>query len=185
MSTLHKAEIREAGRMNSFIYQISPKTAIHLPGDRLVRGNQPVRPGDTPPVVGLVVTPEEVAAVANIRCMEDLRNAEVHRFGKYHSEVYVPPKAFFKQGIERPDRLQARRRPFTPDSRRMASVLEMQGVAAAEEFFNEQMEKLEAQFKAGKTDYQRLAEEPELAAAVPSRRRTARGVVDFGDLVQA
>ena len=186
MSTLHKAEIREAGRMNSFIYQISPKTAIHLPGDRLVRGNQPVRPSETPPVVGLVVTPEEVAAVANITCMEDLRNAEVHRFGKYHSEVYVPPKAFFKQGIERPDRSQARRRPFTPDARGMASVVELQTLAQADEFFETAMQELEAKHAAGKTHYQMLAEEPdEAAAAPPARRRTAHGVVDFGDVVQA
>ena len=74
MSTLHKAEIREAGRMNSFIYQTSPKTAIHLPGDRLVRGNLPVRPaGSHTTVVGLEPTREEVAAVENITCLEDLR----------------------------------------------------------------------------------------------------------------
>jgi len=182
MSTLHKAEIREAGRMNSFRYQTTPMTAIHLPGDRLVRGNLPVRPaGSHTTVVGLEPTREEVAAVENITCLEDLRT-----LGRYHPQVYVPPPSFFKPGTVRPDRLQARRRPFTPDSRRMASVLELQSVAAAEEFFNEQMQKLEEQFKAGKTDYQRLAEEPEQAAAVPStRRRTARGVVDFGDLVQA
>ena len=176
--------------MNSFIYQISPKTAIHLPGDRLVRGNQPVRPGDTPPVVGLVVTPEEEAAVVNIRCLEDLRNLETTRFGQYHSQTYVPSPSFFKQGLERPDRQPARRRPFrrpyTPDSRGMASVVELQTLAEADEFFNTAMQELEARHAAGKTHYQMLAEEPdEAAAAPPARRRTAHGVVDFGDLVQA
>ena len=190
MSTLHKADIREAGRMNSFIYQISPKTAIHLPGDRLVRGNQPVRPSETPPVVGLVVTPEEEAAVVNIRCLEDLRNLETTRFGQYHSQTYVPSPSFFKQGLERPDRQPSRRRPFrrpyTPDSRGMASVVELQTLAEADEFFNTAMQELEAKHAAGKTHYQMLAEEPdEAAAAPPARRRTAHGVVDFGDLVQA
>ena len=185
MSTLHKAEIRQAGPLNSFKYQTSPMTAIHLPGDRLVMGNLPVRPSAGLPVIGLTPTEEEVAAVESITCMEDLRNTEVHRFGAYHSQNYVPPRAFYKQGIERPNRPNAGRRPFTPDSRRMASVLELKGIAEAEEFFQENMEKLEAQWAAGKTDYQRLAEEPELAAAVPSRRRTAAGVVDFGNLVQA
>ena len=180
MSTLHKAEIREAGRLNSFRYQSTPLTAIHLPGDRLIRGNLPVRPaGSDTTVVGLEPTREEVAAVENITCLEDLRT-----FGRYHSSAYEPPPSFFKPGSVKRDRLQARRRPFTPDSRRMASVVELENVAQAEEFFNEAMQKLEEMFNAGTTDYQRLAEEPEVAAAVPSTR-SACGVVDFGDLVQA
>lgn len=172
--------------MNSFIYQTSPKTAIHLPGDRLVRGNQPVRPSDTPPVVGLVVTPEEVAAVADITSMAQLKDTDAHRFGPFHSQTYKPPVSFYTQGRERQVRNPARRRPFTPDSRGMASVVELETLAQAEEFFAEAMERLEAQFEAGTTDYHRLAEaSDEAAAAPPARRRTARGAVDFGDLVQA
>ena len=188
MSTLHKADIREAGPMNSFVYQKSPKTPIHLPGDKAVRGNQPVRPSDCPPVVGLVVTDAEVAAVENIRCLEDLRKREAHRFGAGVYQTYKPPASFYKQGVERPDRPRNRGRPFTPDSRRMASVVNLQTLTEADEFFAEAMANLEARWAAnpGTTFYQRLAEEPdEAAAAPPGRRRTAAGVIDFGELVQA
>ena len=153
MLTSHKVDIREAGGVNTFRYHAANKVPLHRIGDAPVAGLEPIVPQDSPFTIPtlqpsaeeLAVAEEDPAKARDNYCTESVQY-EPRTNGFWSTRTpkksHLSPKN--EEWIIRYEKDHRGQRAYTPDHRGRASVAEKHRLAEAEEFFDDNMARLNA-----------------------------------------